>query len=73
MKQRFLVRRLVQAIPNSACELFESYHLSYSDACNEFDIALFNARDRFYVMLEICEIGDDFNYHPIQSVKLNWL
>lgn len=72
MKQRFLVRKVMQAIPKSACECFESYHSSYNDACNEFDIALFNARAHFYVLIEICEIGDDDEYHPVSSVKLTW-
>lgn len=72
-KNRFLVRRLKQVNPKSACVCIESYHFSIKDAFNEFDIALFNARSRFYVSLEICEIGDDDNYYPFKSVLLNWL
>ena len=73
MKERFLVRRLKQAISSSACEFFESYHLLFEHACEEFDIVLFNARLSNYVLVEICEIGDDDDYHPIKCVKLEWL
>ena len=73
MKQRFLVRRLIQAIPETACVCDESFHRTLVEANLHFDYALKVARYEHYCMVEVCEIGDDDLYHSILCVKLNWL
>ena len=72
MKTRFLVRRLIQAIPKSACVCEETSHRTLVEAKLHFDYALKVARYEHYCMVEVCEIGDDDLYHPILSVKLDW-
>ena len=73
MKARYLVRKLQQAEPKLACISHESFHLSHVLALHEFDYSLLFARCNQYCLVELCEIGDDDLYHPILSVKLDWL
>ena len=73
MKTRYLVRKLQQAEPKSACIAHESSHLAFELAQHEFDYSLMSARRCQYCLVEMCEIGDDDLYHPILSVKLDWL
>ena len=70
--ERYCIRKLQKAVPDSACLCHEVFTSSFELAQCDFDFSLMNSRKFQLIQIELLEIRDDDLYYPILSVKLDW-